>query len=153
MTNEEMCSELKSLIQLDIDAIRAYGAAIQRIDQPDIKLQLTEFQRDHERHIADLSPEVVRLGDKPPANRPDVKGFVIQGFTAVRSMTGTEGALKAMESNEKLTNRNYGKAVAMAFPPGPMMLLQRCAADERRHLEYIERTLRLRPWEASGTHP
>jgi rubrerythrin len=153
MTNEEIVSELGSLIQLDVDAIRAYDQAIGNIDLPDVKARLTEFRRDHERHVSALSPEVQRLGGKPPANRPDVKGFVIQGFTAIRSMTGTEGALKAMQTNEKLTNRDYGKAVAMAFPPDIMTLLRSCADDERRHLDYIEQTLRLRPWEAAGAHP
>jgi rubrerythrin len=153
MTNEEIVSELKSLIQLDIDAIRAYDQAMGNIEPSDVKARLTEFRRDHERHISALSPEVGRFGGTPPPNRPDVKGFVIQGFTAIRSMTGAEGALKAMQSNEKLTNRTYGKAVAMAFPPDLMTLLRSCADDERRHLEYIEQTLRLRPWEATGAHP
>jgi uncharacterized protein (TIGR02284 family) len=153
MTNQEIISELKSLIQLDVDAIRAYDQAIGNVDLPDVKARLTVFRQDHERHVSTLSPEVQRLGGKPPSNRPDVKGFLFQGFTAIRSMTGTEGALKAMQANEKLTNRDYGKAVSMAFPPDVMALVRGCADDERRHLEYIEQTLRMRPWEAAGTNP
>lgn len=152
MTNEEIVSELKALVQLDIDAIRAYDQAIGNIDVLEVKARLTEFRRDHERHVTALSPEIVRCGGTPPANRPDVKGFLIQGFTAIRSMTGTEGALKAMQSNEKLTNRSYGKACGMGFPPEILTLLRGCADDERRHLDYVEQCLRTRPWEGTGAH-
>ena len=152
MTNDEMISELSSLIQLDIDAIHAYDQAIKNIDVQEVKTRLTEFRRDHERHVADLSPEVQRLGGKPPAHKPDFKGFVIKGMTAVRSMTGTEGALKAMQTNEKLTNRNYAQATSKPFPDNIKPVLERNAADERRHLEYIEETLRMRPWESTGAH-
>ena len=152
MTNEQMAKELKGLVQLDIDAIRAYQQAIDNIDDFTIKSRLTEFQQDHRRHMTDLSPFVTRFGDKPPADKPDMKGFLIQGMTAIRSKMGTEQALKAMQSNERLTNRNYGQAVSMPWPADVQLVVQRCADDERRHLEYIDRTLQTRPWESSGAH-
>lgn len=152
MTNEHMAKELKDLAQLDIDAIRAYQQAIDNIDDFTIKSRLTEFQQDHRRHVTDLTPFVIRFGDKPPADKPDMKGFLIQGMTAIRSKMGTEQALKAMQSNERLTNRNYGQAVSMPWPADVQLVVQRCADDERRHLEYIDLTLRTRPWESSGAH-
>ncbi len=152
MTNQEIVSELNSLMHLDIDAMRAYGQALENIGSPEVKGRLSEFRRDHERHISVLAPEVMRHGGKPPENRLDLKGFVIQGFTAIRSMTGTEGALKAMEMNEKLTNRTYVNALSMPFPQELVALLRTCADDERRHLDYIQECLRLRPWEGTGAH-
>ncbi|BDG08665.1 hypothetical protein AMPC_17780 [Anaeromyxobacter paludicola] len=152
MTNEQMCKELKDLIQLDIDAIRAYQHAIDNIKDYSIKSRLTEFQQDHRRHVTDLSPIVTRYGDQPPRDRPDVKGFLIEGMTALRSNMGTEQALKAMQSNERLTNKNYGQAVSMPWPQDVETVIQRCAADERRHLEYIDQCLQTRPWESSGAH-
>lgn len=153
MDTKEILSELNSLIQLDVDAIHAYEQAIKNIDVESVKMRLTEFRQDHERHVTELSSEVRKLGGTPPSHKRDAKGFVIQGMTAIRSMTGTEGALKAMQTNEKLTTRNYGQAVSKPFPPDVMTILQRNAADERRHLEYIEETLRMRPWESAGAHP
>lgn len=153
MTNEELIKELNDLIQLDIDAIHAYGQAIDRIDLQDVKQRLSEFRRDHERHVADLSPEVQRLGGTPPAFKRDFKGFLIQGMTAARSAMGTEGALKAMQSNEKLTNKNYGQAMSKPIADSRVLaIVQRNADDERRHLQYIEECLRMRPWETTGAH-
>ncbi len=153
MKNEEIVSELRSLMQLDVDAIHAYDQAIAKIDFDAARMRLTEFKHDHERHVAELSTHILRLGGTPPKPKPDVKGVLIQGMTALRSMTGTEGALKAMQMNEKLTNRNYGQAVSKPFPADVMTVLERNASDERRHLEYIEETLRMRPWESAGAHP
>src|SRR5689334_15823951 len=98
---------LKSLRQLDIDAVHAYTSAIEQIDVSSIRSRLEQFRGDHERHITDLEPCIRRFGAEPDPRERDFKGFLIQGFTAIRSMTGTEGALKAMLGNEETTNAHY----------------------------------------------
>ena len=55
-----------------------------------------------------------RLGGNPPKRSVDLKGLLLEGFTALRSVTGTEGALKAMQSNEKTTNKKYQEALAIS---------------------------------------
>lgn len=152
MDDKSLCKELNSLIQLDIDAIQAYGMALRNIDLPVIADQLRRFQADHQRHITDLSPIVVRHGGEVPKPTADFKGFVIAGFTAIRSATGTEGALKAMKTNELLTNSSYQKAVGMGLPADVATVVQRNFEDEQRHLLFIETTLRERPWESASAH-
>ena len=110
-----LLKRLESLAQLDIDAVHAYTAAIERIDLSDVKERLIAFRGDHERHIADLSPLIEELGGQAPKNTPDFKGFVIQGFTALRSMISNESALKAMKSNEELTNKTYEQRLSSSF--------------------------------------
>jgi hypothetical protein len=82
------------------------------------------------------------MGGTPPDPSPDFKGFLIQGFTAIRSATGTEGALRAMELNEKLTNRNYSEAVGWDWTPEAKILVEKNFSDEKIHLEYIQSNLR-----------
>ena len=83
-----------------------------------------------------------RLGDEPVELSRDFKGFLIEGFTALRSVTGTEGALKAMQGNEKLTNKRYEDALnIVGLPEDVLDIIRRNREDERGHLEYIERTL------------
>jgi demethoxyubiquinone hydroxylase (CLK1/Coq7/Cat5 family) len=81
-----------------------------------------------------------------------LKGYLIEGFTALRSMTGTEGALKAMRTNEKITNKNYDKALSQDLPADVAAIVRRNRDDERRHLEYIETALSNRVWETAA-HP
>jgi hypothetical protein len=49
--------------------------------------------RDHQQHIENLS-RILRLnGEEAPEQTKDFKGFLIGGFTSLRSVTGDEGAL------------------------------------------------------------
>ncbi|MBI3555603.1 MAG: DUF2383 domain-containing protein [Deltaproteobacteria bacterium] len=145
--SKDLLKQLDSLAQLDIDAVHAYTAAIDRIDLPDVKEQLTVFRGDHERHIVELSPFVERMGGKPPKRTPDFKGFLIQGFTAVRSMISNESALKAMKSNEELTNKSYDKALELQLPQDIRAVIEKNRGDERRHLAYVNKCIEDRVWE------
>jgi uncharacterized protein (TIGR02284 family) len=139
--NEKVISIVNDLIQLDIDAVHAYGQAIDNIEDSVVRGRLLEFQNDHERHIRELSQLVRDQGGTPIEHKRDFKGFLIEGMTAIRSATGTKGALKAMKTNELLTNRKYEKALEEALPPRVRDLILRNRDDERRHLQYIETCL------------
>ncbi len=142
MTNTEAIERLSSLIQLDIDAVHAYEQALQQIDDSAVHARIAAFRDDHQQHVQELSAHVVSLGGEPPRFSPDFKGFIIQGFTALRSMTGTRGALNAMEGNEKLTNGKYEEALAWDVSPEAAALVRKNFVDERRHLVYIKDALR-----------
>jgi uncharacterized protein (TIGR02284 family) len=129
---------MNELIQLDYDAVQAYKQAIEKIDDTIARLDLESFQADHERHIADLSQAVRLLGGQPEGTGRDLKGLLLEGLTALRSVTGTLGALKAMRMNEKLTNRSYERALEAKLPPTARDVVLRNREDERRHLAAIE---------------
>lgn len=141
MDRKELIEQLESLIKLDIDAIHSYDQAIKRIDQPRFKDKLTTFQADHRRHVDSLSAKLRELGEAPPAFSPDFKGFFLEGFTALRSMTGTKGALEAMETNERLTTSRYEKASGLDFPTDVAMLIRENLSDEQRHLAFIREAI------------
>ncbi len=141
-------ARLNDLIAVDIDAVSAYGAAIERVKHVDIKQRLGEFQKDHERHIRELSAYVTRFGGKP-RTRADVKGFFLKGFTALTSMVGDEAALRAMQGNEQLTNRSYKEALEEAWPDDLRQVIAHNYGDEQRHLAYIRDALHNRTWEQS----
>ncbi|MBI4405836.1 MAG: ferritin-like domain-containing protein [Deltaproteobacteria bacterium] len=139
---------LNSLIQLDYDAVLAYSQAIDNVELDEVKDKFSGFKADHERHIQELSSEVRTLGGIPHERARDLKGFFIEGFTAIRSMTGTAGALKAMRMNELLTNRNYQRTMKEAFPDRTKRILERNFQDEQRHIKYIEQAIEAKIWES-----
>jgi uncharacterized protein (TIGR02284 family) len=149
MDQNKMIDRLNELIALDHDAVGAYEAAIDRIDVEFLRSRLREFQSDHVRHIQELSRVVVGLGGKP-REKPDVKGFFLKGFTAITSVMGNEAALKAMQGNEKLTNRTYEQAMRESWPEEVRVIIERNFRDEQRHLAFIEESLRLRTFEQPG---
>ena len=150
--NRKVCDLLNDLIMLDLDAVKAYQSAIDRISVATIAERLTSFKHDHERHVANLSAEVRRLGGTP-ADRRDFKGPFIQGFTAIMSMMGVEEALRAMRGNEELTNKTYENALQQPLPADVRLVVEENLRDEQRHLAYIQEALRDHIWETElGAH-
>ena len=141
MTRDEILNQLEKLIQLDVDATHAYDQAIKNVDEQVIKDKLLLFQGDHRRHIDLLSAKVLELGGTPPELTSDFKGFFISGFTALRSLTGTKGALEAMETNEKLTTSKYQDAAKLIWPTDISSLIQSNLADEQRHLAFVREAI------------
>ena len=150
MDNKEIARELKSLCKIDIDAFFAYTETFRHIDAPDAKKNVERFRDDHERHIKDLSDEIRSLGEEPPKFSRDFKGYVLDVFTKVRSLTGTEGSMKALRSGEETTNKKYGEAVKLGFPDRILTLINRNFKDEQGHLSYIEQAIRNQVWKKAA---
>lgn len=150
MEQKETIKKINSLIHLDIDAFHAYEQAMKNVTEEIIRDQLAEYRNDHHRHFRELSAVLQAMGGEPPDFSPDFKGFFLQGFTSLRSATGTEGALKAMETNEKLTNKTYEEASSWDLPLDAISLVRSNLDDEKLHLRYIQTALRDRIWEGKG---
>lgn len=134
---------INDLIQLDVDAYFAYGEAIIEISDDDVRFQLEEFQNDHSRHIDELSDFIKKSGGEPIKKTKDVKGHMIEIMTMLRSLSGTEGALKAMHTTEKLVVKTYEAAVEIkGFSNEAQQLIVNNLHDEKRHLSYIESKLK-----------
>jgi rubrerythrin len=146
MDGAEQANRLATLMQLDLDAVRAYGEAIEAIDVPEIRERLVQFRTDHEDHAEALGAAIRRLGGEPPSSI-DTAGYVIEGYTAIRAAMGIAGALRAMKSNEALTTAAYEAALGLDLPPDLKGMVERHRDDERRHLAYIEAVLEDRVWE------
>ena len=141
MNRDEILDNLQKLVQLDVDATHAYDQAIKNVKEQVIKDKLIQFQADHRRHIDLLSAKVRELGGTPPELTSDFKGFIISGFTALRSLTGTKGALEAMETNERLTTSKYEEAAKKDFPVDVSTIIQSNLSDEQRHLSFIREAI------------
>jgi rubrerythrin len=150
MNEKETLPLLESLAQLDVDAFFAYGQAIDSIEMPAVRRRLMAFRRDHKRHYDDLAGKIRRLGGTPPEFARDAKGVAIEGYTAIRSGMSQLGALRAMHTNEAMTNGEYEAALEQDLPPRIRKLIERNRNDERRHFSYIERTLETRRGELSS---
>ncbi len=139
--NHEIAGKLNSLIQLDADAVNAYNQAIEEIKEEDVRSTVESYREDHQRHIAVLRGLVEDLGEQPQEPSKDIKGFLIEGFTKIRSMGGTDAALSAMETNEKLTNKKYSEASGWDVPAEILDILIANFEDEKEHLAFIQKKL------------
>ena len=146
MAHKSEVEKLRSLAQLDVDAVGAYDAAIARVKEPLVRERLNEFRIDHVRHLQDLNAFIQRFGGEPVALQPDLKGTAMKSLTAVSSMMGTEAALLAMLGNEEITNRAYELALNFEWSAEVRTLIEKNRRDEERHLTWIKEAVRHRPW-------
>jgi len=124
---------LNDLIQLDYDAIAAYEAAIERIDDDAMREQLREFLQDHRRHTQNLAAIVERSGGEP-ATEGDAMRYVTKGKVLVGSLLGDHGILLAMKTNEDETVARHWEALAIGgLDAAAKSTLEANLADERRH--------------------
>ena len=144
MEKDRLTKLLKTLIHLDIDAWHAYGQAIEHLkNNAGIRDRLERYREDHRRHVEELSEQLKRLDVRPPDFSPDFKGYLLEGFTSLRSATGTQGALAAMKTNEELTNRKYRQALEEPLPPDLRPLVEKSLKEEQEHLRYVVQKLDL----------
>jgi uncharacterized protein (TIGR02284 family) len=134
---------LYDLIELDYDAAAAYQTAIDRLDDPAFRTSLSEFKRDHLRHIDELGAILSGMGRTPP-KQGDMKSLLTRGKVVIGRLTGGDKAiLEAMRTNEADTNTAYERAVQFRdLSLDCRDVVERGLEDERRHCEWILSTLR-----------
>jgi uncharacterized protein (TIGR02284 family) len=138
---KDIAKLLNSLIELDYDAIAAYRAAIDKLDNYEDKSALRGFMADHERHIVDLRPFVERFGEKA-ADGTNAMVILTKGKVVIAALMGDRAILEAMRSNEDETNKRYEKATSRTDLPSELQgVLAKNLSDERRHRAYIVQRL------------
>lgn len=137
---KNVAKHLNNLIQLDYDAIAAYDAAIERLENPDYETKLREFRDDHLAHVEKLG-ELVQAQGSEPASSSDMKKVLTKGQVVVGGLVGDGAILEAMKLNEDQTNSMYEAEAAEDMPPEVHQALKRGLADERRHRAWIQKTL------------
>ena len=142
MDSDKTLLAFNRLIALDFDAADAYDAALARIDDGPSRRKLTAFRNDHLRHTLTLGAEVKRLGGKP-VRGPDYKRLMTKGLVVLANLAGDRAVLRAMRTNEELTNRAYETALKLKNLTAKQRgLLERNLRDERRHRAWIIDRLR-----------
>lgn len=140
-TQAEFHDALYELCELDYDAIEAYEAAINRLDNEAYKTQLTAFRADHQRHVQEIKALLIQHQQEYP-DGPSSKQILAQGKVVLANMFGDEAILRAMISNEEDTNEAYK---TMNEHPGiwpdATDILRRGLEDEIRHKTWLERTV------------
>jgi hypothetical protein len=136
---------LNHLIAVDYDAIEAYEAAIGRLGSTPDATQLVRFLDDHKRHVLDLTRLVKDLGGEATGHA-DFRRFVNTGRVVLGGLIGDDAVLHAMKSNEDDIGSHYERAASSeGLAIDARSLVLRIMGDERRHRDWFERRLDMRP--------
>jgi uncharacterized protein (TIGR02284 family) len=136
----DFASALKDLVELDYDAVEAYEAAINRLDDEEYKDVLKTFKEDHERHISELSDVLREHGETPPKSASVGKQWLTKGKVLLGNMIGDDAILAAMKSNEVDTNTAYERmSIHDKIWDSAKDIIKAGLEDERRHKDWFER--------------
>lgn len=142
-----MINKLNSLIRLDNDALNSYNKVVDMVEEPTLKTELSRFRDDHKRHVSVLTEVVKTYGGAPAGEEKDLRGLFLGGATILQSLTGVEGAMKALHTGEKLTNKDYSEAVNWDVPEDVLIVLRDNYGDEQRHIRFVESAIRDKVWQ------
>jgi rubrerythrin len=135
----DVVDAIQDLIELDYDAVEAYQAAINRLDNQVYKIQLRQFMADHERHIQELSTVLRRHSEEVPEGPSIGKQWLTKGKVVIANLMGDNAILLAMRSNEVDTNKAYERMSKRAdLPVDISNIIARGLEDERRHKAWLE---------------
>lgn len=139
MNLDELIDRLDSLMHVELDAVRVYDEALHHTDDHEVHARLERLRDEHDDHARQLAATIRRFTGAEPATDIDLRGHTAEWITALRSLSGTAGALRAIRAAEKYHNRRYAEAVRWDIDDRAIAeMLQRFLGDEREHLEYVE---------------
>jgi rubrerythrin len=141
MNTLQTAAHLASLMHMDLDAVQVYDEALEHVTEDDVREHFEGFRDEHDYHATVLAAEIRRLGHTPPEPREDFAGHFAEMVTALRSVSGTSGAIGAMRTAERYHNRRYRQAQSLDVDAELKEVLARFFDDEQRHLEYCEKKL------------
>ena len=136
-----LLAELNDLLQLDRDAVQAYTLAEQALESETYRTAIRRFKADHQQHIDALTALVVARGGTPAAT-PHLSSspfkLAAQGLGDLGSDTSV---LLAFKANERLSRDKYQRAAGQGYPPDVQAAVQRGAADETAHYDWVQGAL------------
>jgi rubrerythrin len=132
---------LNDLLQLDHDAVGAYGIAIHAATDEAHRETLREFRADHERHIEELT-RLIQDREGKPVQAPHLPTSVFKlAVQKAGALGGQTALLLAFKANERQSRDKYRRAAENADDLEVADVLARAADDEIRHYDWAVRTL------------
>jgi len=140
-TQDHIGRAFNALLELELDSIEAYRAAVARFDSQTYIERFRTFLEEHEAHAGALEERISELAVEP-ASRADLKGTLAKGKVVIGSLLGDRAILLAMKANEEDTNTAYERFVKrMDIPSHLRRLAETFLEEERAHLAFIEAEL------------
>jgi ketosteroid isomerase-like protein len=136
-----LIAELNDLLQLDHDAVEAYTIAIDLVRSTRFRDSLVEHRADHKRHIEEIAA-LVRARGGLPTELPHATAPLKLAVQALGAAPGDVTLLLAFKAVEGQARDKYRRFAARQWPEEVGTVVKNAAADEERHYQWVEASLR-----------
>lgn len=137
----DQVTQLDDLMRGEMAAMKAYDQAISDIKNEKQKSTLQQIRKDHEKAVSAMSKYV--------AGKPDLLsdteeagpwGTFAKAWTKTRSLTGNEGALKALRQGEEHGIKEYEEALKDENIPNELkqMIKTELLPNQKKHIETLK---------------
>ncbi len=128
---------LGTLARLDAEAAHAYAAAAEVVEDDETRSQLERFAEDHLRHVEDIGRMLAAMGEEAAGVPTDPGTMLLPALVRMAAPLGMPSVLLALLNDEQVTSASYDDAVGYAWDDDAERVLERCRADEERHLRWL----------------
>jgi len=137
MSVDEAAKELQILTQWEIDEAFVLNQATASINNQVIREKVLAMEQQSQDAIKDMNQLIYNHGREAPRYKRDLKGYVMQGYTAVRGLTSDIGVLSALYQNMLISNYNVEQVLKLNLCPDIKKKLQEIHKMKQRNLEEL----------------
>lgn len=141
MPKNDQASQLDDLMRGEMAAVKAYDTAIKETKNAKEKATLETLRNDHQKAVTAMS--------KYAAGKPDILedtkdagawGTFASAWTKTRSITGNEGALKALQQGEEHGIEEYNEALEDETLPKALkdQIRAELLPNQKKHIETLK---------------
>ncbi len=142
----DMVSLIRDLLEIELDAIDAYLAAIRRIRDPDAATRLREFVAVHHRQVRDLAECMRQHGGRPPTDG-DFERVLSRGRGMIVGLVDDRAILAVIVESEADAEAAYEACLADLADVGDeetgrlREVVNRGLEDGRRHTAWLQQAI------------
>lgn len=145
VSDRVVIDKLNAHIRGELDILAVVDEALSVCTLDDIRAKLRDFRQEHERHIERLSEIVASLGGEPTSRR-DLVG-VLMGVSARIGARSDASGLRVLRRDLERTASRYESSLFDELRPNVREAYEQILADERRHMSWLDETIKERGWE------
>ncbi len=129
---------VEALLKLEQNALEAYDATVERLENKQFSQQVASFREDHYQHVEALTSIASQIGAEP--QEAGAKSMLTKGKVVIADIVGNDSAiLTAMKTNEYETVMAYENALKKDFlTPELRQICEKGLSDERRHRDWMD---------------
>lgn len=139
--NEIAVKELNAFLEGQYMGVHAYEHYIHNAQDPHLKRELQRIQQEHKRNAARIAERIQNLGGLA-ADDVGFKGAIQEQMAEWMGFADTyDGILKEAYQGEKIGSGMAEEIVRGDLDPDSHRLIQDVLADNRRHLDELQKML------------
>lgn len=135
---ETVADVLRSITKSEIDQYFYLQEAIKCLESQDVKVNLTQFQKECEDNITKLSSLTRRYGKDEPLFKKGLTEKIAEQYLVFRSLVGEESVIKTLRSHLQHIFQKYEDASRSNLPDDVKREIRPIQNCTQSHIAYID---------------